>query len=326
MDAPGRARRHRVMSTGMSAREFRGIDDRLAMTYLALDYLVVILIALISSSVHSPPLTLLALLLIAGRQMALGALVHSAAHYTLFSTRRRNDSLAFLFAYPVLDSVRLYRGQHLQHHRDFQTKTPDRFSYLHDELRLNQLGAWGRTWTIFMRPLLGYASFRYLRETIDSFSHSSPEARKLLLCWIALIGTAWAFGYLWAFLVYWIVPLVWLYPVLDIWSEVSDHLDADDDSRNQQGLFYCVFFKGHETYHAVHHLYPFVPFYRLRNLHHRLREEGKVMEDSRGPLSFLRIIYRSTRSVSLWPNKRRDNSEGRVNLPRVNTIPSPPET
>jgi fatty acid desaturase len=186
----------------------------------------------------------------------------------------------------------------LEHHRDFSLRTPDRFDYLYDCLQLSRDGRWFRTWVVFIRPLLGHAGYVFVTDTFKAFGQNLRYVFKLAVYWLLLVSAAWMVGGLWLFFIYWIVPLVWLYPVLDIWAELSDHLNAKGDSRNQAGLFYGVLFKGHEMYHAVHHLYPFVPFYRLRELNDLLREEGVAMEISRGSADFLRIVYGAEHHVS----------------------------
>jgi fatty acid desaturase len=272
---------------------YRHIDDRRALAAITLDYAVVFVVAGVAIWANRIPVTLLAMVLIAGRQSALQGLVHSACHYSLFSRRRWNDHLEFLYAYPVLDSVPLYREQHKEHHRAFSLRTPDRFDYLLQVLQLGRQGFWPRTWLVFIKPLIGYSAFTLVSDVVRTLRAHPGPARKLITYWTVLLAVAWLGGWLQSLLLYWIAPLLWLYPVLDIWAELSDHLDARDGSRNQEGFFYSLMLKGHETYHAVHHLYPFVPYYRLRDLGDRLRNSGVVMESSRGPLDFLRIVYGS---------------------------------
>jgi fatty acid desaturase len=61
---------------------------------------------------------LLAVLVIATRQHALGILMHDAAHYRLLANRRLNDLVSDVFlALPLGFSTSLYRRQHFQHHR-----------------------------------------------------------------------------------------------------------------------------------------------------------------------------------------------------------------
>jgi fatty acid desaturase len=282
-----------VVRTGnIDLRVFGRVDDWRAFASIAFDYAVILAVAVTASWIDHAAVTLVAIVIIAGRQSAFQGLVHSACHFSLFSRRKRNETLEFLFAYPILDSVSVYRRQHLEHHRAFELKTPDRFDYLLGSLQLSWRGWWARTWVVFLLPLLGQAGYRFLADAIGTYSENRVAAVKLALYWAALLAVLWYCGWLWQFFLYWIVPLVWLSPVFDIWAELSDHLGARGESRNQEGFFYSAFLKGHETYHAVHHLYPFVPYYRLRELHDALQKQGIAMENSRGPADFLRIAYR----------------------------------
>lgn len=274
---------------------FQHIDDCRAYLCIATDYAVIVAAGVAAAWIDRAAVTVLALVIIAGRQSALQGLVHSACHYSLFSRRQHNDALEFLYAYPILDSVRLYRRQHLEHHRDFERRTPDRFDYILDTLQLSRRGVRARTWVVFIRPLLGHAGWVFLSDVVETCRDDRRAAGALLTYWAALVATAWLGGFLWSFVLYWVIPLVWLYPVLDIWAELSDHLDARGESRNQDGVFYSLLLKGHETYHAVHHQFPRVPFYRLAALRDHLRERGVVMEHSRGPLDFLRIVFGAAR-------------------------------
>lgn len=299
--------RHTRLIARTELKPFRRIDDRRAFATIALDYAIIFATAAMASWIHRTPATLLAVVIIAGRQSALQGLVHSASHFSLFSRKKQNVKLQFLLAYPILDSVPIYREQHLEHHRDFSLKTPDRFDYLYDCLQLSREGAWSRTWVVFIKPLLGHAGYVFVSDTVKTLSQNLGYALELAVYWVAVLFTAWLFGGLWPLFLYWIVPLLWLYPVMDIWAELSDHLDAKGESRNQEGLFYRTLFKGHEVYHAVHHLYPFVPFYRLRDLNECLREKGLALENSRGSADFWRIVYRGKTS--------RPAAEHSVNIP-----------
>jgi Fatty acid desaturase len=65
------------------------------------------------------PLTiLLALVLLAGRQLGLSVLMHDCGHHTLFKTARLNDVVGqWLCAMPVMNDQPSYAKGHLEHHR-----------------------------------------------------------------------------------------------------------------------------------------------------------------------------------------------------------------
>src|ERR1700726_2861745 len=96
-----------------------------ALAIIAGDYLLVAAIIAGSEWAQSPLGCLVAMVLIAGRQVAFLNLTHAAAHHALFGTKRLNDCVDWLIAYPVLDAVRIYRPSHLEHHRDFRLGSPD---------------------------------------------------------------------------------------------------------------------------------------------------------------------------------------------------------
>ena len=135
-----------VRSGSIDLKAFCRVDDRWAFASIALDYAIVLAAAVTASWLDHALITLLAMVIIAGRQSALQGLVHSACHFSLFSRRKRNETLEFLFAYPIFDSVSVYRRQHLEHHRAFELQTTDRFNYLLESLQLSRRGWWARTW------------------------------------------------------------------------------------------------------------------------------------------------------------------------------------
>lgn len=81
---------------------------------------------------YSNPLTwLMALIILANRQLGLAILMHDAAHGTLFKTPVLNTFVGkWLCAAPVLADLDRYRTYHLEHHRTAGTpQDPDRSNY-----------------------------------------------------------------------------------------------------------------------------------------------------------------------------------------------------
>jgi fatty acid desaturase len=273
-------------------------DDRLAWLIIAADYAAIVAIAMVANTVHHPLATLAALPLIAGRQVALLNLVHAAAHYTLFAKRRINDRVDPLISFPILTRVRPYRLFHLLHHRDIARKSPDRFDYLHAQVPPPTASALLRVWRVILRPLLGWEGVRFMSLAIRGAVNSPRAGLTLAAYWLLVMAGFFYAGWLRLFLIYWIVPLVWLYPVFFFWAEMSDHYAVEDEARNQRGAFYAIFIKGHEMYHAVHHRYPRIPFYRVRAASRYLRRRGEHIEESRGVIDFLRILCRPPLTVA----------------------------
>jgi fatty acid desaturase len=265
-------------------------DDRLASLIIVADYAAVVAIAVVAIVLNHPVATLVAIGGIAGRQVAFLNLMHAAAHYTLFSRKRANNWVDPFIGYPILTFVRPYRLFHLVHHRDIARKSPDRFDYLYAQLAAPGASTWFRVWHVMVKPLLGAAGFSFVRSTLVGAFRNPRLGVSLATYWLVLTAAFWQAGWLAYFVIYWIVPLVWLYPVFFFWAEMSDHYGVRDEARNQRGLFYSLFIKGHEMYHAVHHRYPRIPFYRVRAANRYLRSIGEHIEESRGVVDFVRIL------------------------------------
>src|SRR5258706_14008121 len=91
--APPAPARHTPQVAREDLKGYRHIDDRRALAAITLDYAVVFAGAAIAIWANRIPVTLLAMVLIPGRQSALQCLVHSACHYSLFSLRRWSAQL-----------------------------------------------------------------------------------------------------------------------------------------------------------------------------------------------------------------------------------------
>lgn len=272
-------------------KEFMAIDDRRAVLTIIAAYVITIAIIVLAVVASHPLVTILALPLIAGRQVAFLNLLHAAAHHSLFSKRDTNYSIDLIVGYPIFDAVRPYRSYHLRHHREFTRKDPDRFDYLDDRLLGHDDGPWRRTWHAIIKPLLGSDGISFVRFTVEQARENPWWTVRLVAYWIVVGTIFWWAGWLGYLLLYWILPMVWLYPVFYNWGELSDHYAVKDDVRSQRGLFYLLFLKGYEMYHAVHHQYPRIPFYRIKAASRHLKSVGQNFEETRGVVDFVKILY-----------------------------------
>ena len=267
-------------------------DDRRAFAAIALDWAVVFAAAALARRAHHPLAWLAAAVVIAGRQTAMLNLTHAAAHKALFKRARWNEALEILYALPIADTVAHYRGPHLEHHLEIAEGRAERFEFLHDTLGLPRRGAWGRTWVVFLRPILGHAAWGLVKGTVEDAVKDRAFRLKMLAFWLPLLGVSALLGGLGSVFWYWIVPLVWLHPVFLLWGEVSDHFRAPGGTRDHTGVFHAVLTNGHALYHDLHHRYAFVPFYREREAEAHLAGLGRASpERSRSALDFVRRIY-----------------------------------
>jgi fatty acid desaturase len=67
-------------------------------------------------------LCIVALIILAGRQLALAILMHDASHQSLFKTKWLNDTLTdWLCARPIWNDLNKYRAHHIRHHSKTST-------------------------------------------------------------------------------------------------------------------------------------------------------------------------------------------------------------
>lgn len=234
---------------------------------------------------------LLAVMVVGGRQLGLAILMHDAAHGLLFADRRLNDGVgAWLCAWPVFTSLALYRPYHLQHHRfTQQPEDPDiglsaPFPISRTSLRRK-----------IVRDLTGQTA--YLRRG-DQIRRAlgpadAPMVTRLGRLWrkekgallvnIGLLAVLAAAGYWWLYPVLWLLPLATWYQLVSRIRNIAEHAvvpDNDDPLRNTRTTYanplmrllvapYWV------NYHLEHHLFMFVPCWRLPRAHRAMIDAGR---------------------------------------------------
>ena len=253
------------------------------------------------------PITfLVAVMVIGGRQLGLAILMHDAAHGLLFADRRLNDSVgSWLCAYPVFTSLMLYRPYHLQHHRfTQQPEDPDlglsaAFPVSRRSLRRK-----------ILRDLTGQTA--YLRRGDQIRRALGPAdlgvVARLGNLWrrekgpltvnLALFGGLAAAGYWWLYPVLWLVPLATWYQLASRVRNIAEHAvvpDNDDPLCNTRTthanpMIRLLLAPYWVNFHLEHHLFMFVPCWRLPAAHRLLVDgrRGRRMEFKPGYLAVLR--------------------------------------
>lgn len=244
-----------------------------------------------------------ALILIGGRQHALGALMHDGAHYRVSSSRRWHDWLSdYLAGYFVLAPTAGYRIFHLKHHRLLDTpddperntidKFPSEWAYPMPAKRIffyllrDFTGLWpkpvlalmGIVWGPLGRERWGHA----LRITA---LHSS-------CAYIAVVT-----GHVTTYLLLWWIPLLTVLPLCYRMRTAAEHSALDLETprctraevnilRTTRSVIASVpgrfMFGPHNIrLHIEHHLYPSVPYYRLPELHNILSANAEFVAHNR---------------------------------------------
>lgn len=223
-------------------------------------------------------LALPAMLLISGLQFHLMILLHEASHGLLHPNRRINDLVSDLFcAIPFGTLTRYYRVFHLAHHKavGVRGEDPEVGMYEAMDYRFERLSRW-KLAGMLLADLLFLNLFRYVawmvRFTLEK--GLKPTLRDLalnLLFWGGLVGAAIAFGFWQDLLLFWVVPYATFtvfFAKLHGYGEHTGETGPSEYERTWVHEFPWVvnffIYPLNSGLHLEHHLFPRVPWYRIR--------------------------------------------------------------
>ncbi len=246
---------------------------------------------------------LLGVVLIGGRQLGLAILMHEGSHGMLFRTRGLNERLTtWLAAAPMIISLGEYRRRHMAHHRFTRTdKDPE--NYLYTPFPVSTASMTRK----ILRDLVGAT---FIRTQIGLFRAlwGAPEGRGARL-WgfygpsvvfyaVFIAGFALA-GRMDLFLLLWLVPMATTQMAFLRIRNISEHAavpDLEDPLLNSRTTLANAFERMtcapyFVNYHIEHHMMPYIPCYRLPQLHRLLldRGYGERMNIVQGYRDILRI-------------------------------------
>ncbi|MBF6567794.1 MAG: fatty acid desaturase family protein [Candidatus Binataceae bacterium] len=285
-------------------RELSALNPIRSSFQIIVEWLTIVLAIWLCSHHWSPYLFVAVAVSIGARQHALLILMHEATHYRLCKSKRLNDSVGeLLLAWPFFVTLRAYRRNHIAHHKHMNTaQDPDLVRKLDDPnwqfpKRGTEIAA------MLLSDLLGLNTIALIRLSRTFAAGEEPPPRSYILsragfyliALALLIGT----GTLHLFLLYWVVPyFTWLAMVLHLRS-IAEHFAIPENNglpaglrTTRTGLIERLLIAPNNVgYHAEHHLFPGVPFYRLPKLHRLLepktefRDIAHISNGYRGVLS-----------------------------------------
>lgn len=251
-----------------------------SLTAFALDWLL-IGFAVILFSTKEWHWTILALVIVGSRQRALSNLVHDASHGNLFRTRRVNDWFTNLFAaFPMFESVSLYRKAHALHHRNLGSPTVDPDSRAHLRYGYNDANPpSGSPAQVFLKLLSNHNAW-YDSAFGNLFTLNGYDLARMGMWWATAFALLWLLcgeKFAASFCLLWFLSRATSYHAVRLFAEFLDHTGLNPGSifgftRNLPhfGLFSAVFHPHQDTYHLTHHLLPKVPHHKLRKAHSML--------------------------------------------------------
>ncbi|HZQ00467.1 MAG TPA: fatty acid desaturase family protein [Reyranella sp.] len=223
----------------------------------------------------NPVTFLVAVMVIGCRQLGLAILMHDAAHGLLFANRRVNDWVGtWLCAYPIFASLPLYRPYHLAHHR-FTQQAQDPDLGLSKPFPISRKSLWRKV----VRDLTGQTAFQRRREQVKRGIALREGLAVNAVLWAGLA----LLGYWWLYPLLWLAPLASWYQLITRIRNIAEHAvvpDDDDPLRNTRTTYagplmrllvapYWV------NYHLEHHLFMFVPCWRLPAAHRAMLANGR---------------------------------------------------
>jgi fatty acid desaturase len=255
------------------------------------------------------PLTwLLAVIVVGARQLGLAILMHEAAHGGLSVNQRVNDWVGqWLCAAPIGASLVRYRPYHLTHHRNTQqADDPDlglaaHFPITPESFRRKALrDLTGQTfYKQRIAPLVRAAGRAVSPSAVLGGQDSARDyllANAAVFIVFLLAGQGWAFWTIWM-----LAQATWL-PFITRVRNIAEHAVATPDASDPWKLARTTRASWWEKalvapyqvhFHAEHHLWMHIPFYRLLLAHRMLTQKGLTGQmEVRG--SYLEVLRLAT--------------------------------
>jgi len=197
-------------------------------------------------------------------------LLHEVVHSTIFERKRpvAQRILGFLYAIPSGISASQFTRWHLDHHAELGSEEDDpKRAHLSPKVntRLYKL--------LYCTPALFPIYFRAARRESSTY----PGELQSTIGWerkVSLAAHLTALGLLWYFFGFYtalrtsIIPVFFIFPIAFTLNRLGQHYDIDPDDPAKwgtliRGHWFWDFAFLNSNYHAEHHYFPGVPFYRL---------------------------------------------------------------
>jgi len=233
--------------------------------------------------------------LLGGRALGLGILVHDTAHLTMFSSRRMNEWMGtWVFGGLPNVAYQAYRRGHLAHHRNAGTEADADLAFVDTyPASAASLARKG------LRDVSGLNGLKNLLYQVKIFGLRAQLP--FLVSHALLLAVLWALGVRQVYACWWlgqlfVFPLVLRLRVMGEHGGVPDHFDLEP--RRNTGttlagpLARLLVGPNRVNFHLEHHLAAAVPSYRLPQMHDMLSSRGYYAGWNCVMPSYLAVIRR----------------------------------
>lgn len=269
-------------------------------------YFIIISTFLVIAYFPNPLTILLGIVLLGGRQHALGVLLHDCVHGTLFKSKKLNYFFGTWFCgLPLLADFETYQKIHLQHHAKAGTHDdPDLSNYKNYPVNTASLRR-----KIF-RDLTFQTGIKFLAFTllkgnnVMAKSVSKKYLWKSLFVHLILFTILYLISYPWLYLI-WTISFLTTYMLYLRIRQIAEHGNVpnlfDKEPRLNTRTTYANFFEklilapNQVNFHLEHHISASVPPYQLKRLH-KILLEREYYKDIRFRKGYLNILNLATQT------------------------------
>jgi fatty acid desaturase len=302
--------------------ELSKVDSTRVVQIVLLDCLIILAAVALAERFWSVWSYVLAIMVIGARQFGIASIgLHDGAHGLLFHNRKLNDAMAACLTEPFFVGLlnlhlKTYRKQHFEHHRHANdAKDPDAGFF----------EAWFQA-PPRKRVLLLLANgigLTFILLVGKMLRHGSWTARVVVAGVAIVIGTGMFYSFVPAVLIfwYWVVPFATWGMLANTLRAVAEHYPVefapksdpamDDVFRTRDVMltwFDAMFVVTRGVnFHLTHHLFPSVPFFRLKQLHRAIARREPYRQNAHVTRGYHRVL----REVLFCRTNRQDTSPPR---------------
>lgn len=236
--------------------------------------------------------SLACMVLIATRQHALLILMHEFSHYQ-FSRKHAgwNDLLGDLFtAFPFFITVHGFRRNHMLHHKHAWTAQDPNYLAAIQKPRYQFPKPYLQVVLEILKHCIGFYTLAELkRYTINAGMAVSLPRRvhihRLIFVLVLVMAISW-FGQWKTVLLYWLIPMATFLMAILYLRDLGEHFGLPKQSFASARTVHAGWFdrlliaQNGVNFHADHHRYPSVPFFRLHLLHSVLQAAPNHQHDA----------------------------------------------
>ena len=256
---------------------------------------------------------LLAIPLIGNRYYALFIIGHDGFHRRIFDSVQRNDLFCDLMIYASIGAItRINKRNHLAHHTHLSTdRDPDRYKHscFHHSTRAAMVGyltgvtSVGRSLVAVFLSRKRSASLNAASDAVDERQQYGPRDLLIVGAWqLGLIaGLTLMIGW-WAYPLLWLVPVFVFMYLADSFRAFAEHSQPVSDREGDQRrlitflpgrLERVLFAPMNMNFHAVHHLWPSIPYYNLpvADRESRIHPDARAIEVRKSYLQYLAYYF-----------------------------------